>query len=339
MPRATGREGVRANPESDVTKVWCPPGSTGRPARATLQTRKVARRSGSLYLGDVMARKPVLITAAVLALVAAGAVGASVSAYAGGSSTPSAPKSATSPARPAGVRPATVRPYTAATNAHCGMTVTAALTLNGDLICGGFEAHAALTVTANSITLNLNGHGIFGFAGTSQDGIDIEGVSDTVQNGFVRGWADGVKVDGMKDTVTKIYASGNQVGIFDRGATDRITNNTAYANTTDGFDAFGNSGGSLTSDRASGNSVDGFDIGGSNYTVTASAAGGNTIDGFLDEGTHVTFSSNSANNNGRDGIDADFGDDELIDLGGNTAKGNGYGSGGTPVQCVNITCG
>ena len=108
-------------------------------------------------------RRAVVVASALFVGSLASAVVAVQASASGGGSGPVRPASLPAPTPPPGVhvQKAAVTPNVLATNAHCGQTVSASLTLNGDLDCSAVGG-SGLTVTANSVVLNLNGHTIFG---------------------------------------------------------------------------------------------------------------------------------------------------------------------------------
>lgn len=227
-------------------------------------------------------------------------------------------------------------PNAAATNAFCGETVTASLTLNGDLSCNG----PGLIVTASNVNVNLGGHVIYNL--TVEDnatGVEVAGTTDTVQNGVVTGFTDGVHVapSGTADTVLNLRAEGNGYGIFDSGTGTKITTSVAAQNGFIGIYANG-AGGTYSGDREISNSQNGlFASNVLNLVVTSNIADDNGFAGLaIYSPNQVTMTKNTANFNGGDGIDAN--DLLVIDGGGNTAKGNDYNTGVTPQECLGIAC-
>lgn len=281
-----------------------------------------------------MARKPVLIISAVIALATAGAVGASVSAWAGDSSTPAAAKPAP-PLHPTTAN-GTVRPYVAATNVHCGEVVIASVTLNGDLFCPG----NGLTIAKASVILNLNGHTIGSTTPEQGEGVRIQTNSDIVENGVTTGFLVGVCVcvgegSPASDTVTKIRATYNNVGIDDEGTKSKITSNTVYANQI-GI-AVGGSAATVSNNIATSNAQEGLNISAVATIVSSNEADGNGINGIRTFGsTGTTLTANVANFNVDDGIVNS--DRDAIDGGGNLAKGNDTATGVAPEQCSAIAC-
>jgi hypothetical protein len=284
-------------------------------------------------------RRGVVLVAVVFAGLGVGTVLA-VQAGASGSSAPPQPAAVpTAPPPPAAgpLQPRTVggaiTPQAAATNAHCGQTVTASLTLNGDLFCNG----AGLIIAGNSINLNLGGHTIAGpgTGVTSPYGVDVRGTSDTVQNGVVTNFYVGVyvKISGKTDTILNVRAMVDGFGLYDEGTGTKITTSVATKNNY-GISSFA-VGSTYSGDHEVSNLYSGFYIGGSKLVVSGNIANGNQ-DGIFDQGVGTTLTKNIANFNTHDGIDVY--DTTVIDGGGNTAKGNDYGTGAVPQQCFGIVC-
>jgi hypothetical protein len=277
-------------------------------------------------------RRSAVLIAAVCVGLGAGAVLAVQASATGRKST--APSSPTSPP----IRPLTasgkLSPEVLATNAHCGQTLTASLTLNGDLQCSG----NGLIVTGTSHVLNLNGHAIFGPGSGSFSGVELLGTSDTVENGTVTGFSYGVYVQGITDTVLNVRSAQNTFsGIENDGSGSKITNSMAVGNTGYGIDQPTSATGTYSGDHELNNGVNGLVVVGK-VTITSNVANGNRSYGIYDTGFGTTLTKNTASFNGLDGIYVAAYDAAVIDGGGNTAKGNDYGSGATPEQCRGVVC-
>ena len=230
-------------------------------------------------------------------------------------------------------RPAALAPAAEATNVYCGETLNASVTLNGDLHCPN---GTALTILKNSIVLNLGGHVVSGTGiGSLIEGIIVYGNTDTVENGAVTGFRFGVEVAGA-DTVTNIHASSDGYGIYERGGPAKFTNNILTHNY---YGVVSDSTGSTyTGNKALNNSYDGIDVYGTKTVLTSNVASGNALIGINDTGTATTLTKNVANYNTNDGMAA-YADLLVVDGGGNTAKGNDYGTGDKPIQCNGVACG
>ena len=284
----------------------------------------------------------------VLAIAACACLGSTavMAAHAGARgraiSAPPTPSDHAHPTLPPGPpRKASERraPQVLATNAHCGQVLTASLTLNGDLFCNGGDA---LTITGKGVVLNLAGHQIDG-ASTSEDGVRVEGNSNTVENGvisnFISSGVDvlGIDVPTTSDTVSAVRAVGNFIGFTDGGANSKITNCTATGNSY-GFDAFG-TGDTYSGDHELNNSQVGLYLQGTTTVVSSNIADGNGTIGIWDASSaRATLTKNTADFNGNDGMSI-TGDPTAVDGGGNLAKGNDYIAGNPPEQCRGVVCG
>jgi hypothetical protein len=171
-------------------------------------------------------RRSLVVAAVVCAGLGAGSAWAvQASASGSGSSTPSTPTAPKLPPRPAGA--AKVAPAVIATNAHCGQTLTASVTLNGDLVCSG----AGLIIAKDSVVLNLNSHTISGpGASTGYYGVELSGKSDTVENGVITRFAYGIFTQGTTDTILNMRLNNSEYGVVDIGSGLKVTNSTAAFN-------------------------------------------------------------------------------------------------------------
>jgi parallel beta-helix repeat protein len=287
----------------------------------------------------VTGRRSLVVAAIACAGMGAGGVTAVQAGASGGGTAPSpaAPSTSAAAAPQPPIRPRTIsgalRAAASATNAHCGQTITASLTLNGDLYCTG----AGLTVTGTSVVLNLGGHQIAGpETSGSYAGVTLAGKSETVENGVVTHFYRGVYVTGATDTVLSVRATYEALGIDDHGTGTKITNSVAASNTYGGIYAINAAGGIYSGDHELSNGGDGLVIATANLTVTGNIANENTYDGIYDLGFETTLTKNTANFNADDGIYV--GDATAIDGGGNLAKGNDYATGATPEQCHAVVC-
>lgn len=282
-------------------------------------------------LDSISRRAAVLVTvASVVAIGASAAMAVHANARGSGAAAQSVHRMAPSPAGPL-LATRKVNPAVLATNAHCGQTITASLTLNGDLQCSG----NGLTVNgAAAVVLNLNGHQITGGASGSV-GVTLTSKSATVENGVIINFTKAVQVVGVLDTVTNIRATLDSNGIVDLGTSTKVTNNVTWRNGSAGIYA-GGSGGTFSGNHVLNNTFHGLEIVGSKNVVTSNVANGNTYDGIYDGGYVTTLTKNIANFNGHDGIYLD--DLTPIDGGGNTAKGNDFTAGVPAEQCLGIVC-
>lgn len=112
----------------------------------------------------------------------------------------------------------------------CGSVITTNTTLTTDI---GPCAHGGLTIGANDITLNLNGHRVFGRSDKLQDGVGI-GISGrrgvTVMSGTVTDFEAGVSIENgaSRNTVRGIVARDNIGGESDFG--DGIAVSSSHEN-------------------------------------------------------------------------------------------------------------
>jgi parallel beta-helix repeat protein len=277
-------------------------------------------------------RRSTAVAAVLCAGLGAGvvvAVQAAQASASGGTAQAKPAPGPNAPTRPSGAR-VQVSPAAVATNVHCGQTVTASVTLNGDLFCFG----NALIVTAPSININLGGHRIGASAYLSGIGVTLGGKTDTVQNGVISGFGTGVYVTGTTDTVLNVRANDNFNGISDYGTGTKLTTNALAFNSNVGV--LSSSTGATYSGNRALNSPLGFEVFGTKTVLTGNTANGNTNYGIYDAGYGTTLTKNIANFNGGNGIRV--AEEVAIDGLGNTAKGNGYGSGFTPIQCFGVVC-
>jgi hypothetical protein len=284
-----------------------------------------------------------LAVVGVLTVALAGGVAVAV---ASGGSTPKLPK-AQSPKERAGALEAKVRahagPKASATVAghqatvSCGQSITADTTLDGDLLCGSQQS--GIIIDADGVTLNLNGHFIFG--STNQpgpsSGVKANGASDTIENGYIFGFGIGVFAHGSSDTVTNLQI--NDTGptgtgiLFDAGTSNgSATGNTSAENFGTGISDFGTND-LIQSNNLLNNGLSGLDEHGAGAQIRTNVANGNAVDGLASNGAvpPVTFFHNTANFNGNLGIEAFS--PAISGPGGNRATGNQ-----NPKQCSGVVC-
>lgn len=278
----------------------------------------------------------IAVVSVLLCLVSGGAWALSAQAFASGSVRSAASTIPTPPQPTLKVRAATAAPSTTATNAHCGETITASLTLNGDLYCPG--EGDGLNVAGASVILNLNGHTISSDGNVFSNCLVVYGTSDTVENGHLTNCANGVQTGGSKNTLTKLTIWGTSFGVIDAGGSDKTTLNTIIGNSGAGIisDGFG---GTFTSNRIANNAWGLIDYA-SGITVTSNSIDSNSLNGILigvSGEPAGTFTGNSVNYNGDEGVQRESGTGSATDGGGNTAHGNGYAN-STMEQCNGIAC-
>jgi hypothetical protein len=234
----------------------------------------------------------------------------------------------------------------------CGDLITTSTTLSADLgPCGG----TGVTISADHVTLNLNGHRIFG---TGPGGVQTNRVGVVVENGSVVGFSTDVALSGDSSRVMNVHVgsaatsgidvtgkndviSGNRVfgsdgdGIVGTGAGSQYTNNILQSSSHSGLivtDAASISGNKALNNGESGIAFDHTTAGG--LTVTNNLANGNHLNGITGAGagdpTVVTLTGNKAYFNGQLGISGQPG---VTDGGNNKAASNG-----TAAQCNNVVC-
>jgi hypothetical protein len=218
-----------------------------------------------------------------------------------------------------------------AATVSCGKTLTANTTLTADLNCSG--GGNALTLGANGIVLNLNGHFVSGTG--SGDGIFglQKYTGDTVENGYVIGFEYGVFITGANTTLTKLQvvgASGNGVWVATEATNSQVVANTFAENQTDGI-LVGASGVLIKGNHLLNNGAYGMFAQGGGMQISGNVANGNTREGMLVVSSPpATIGGNTANYNGALGTNAQS---PQIDGGTNAAKGNT-----NQVQCRGIVC-
>jgi hypothetical protein len=234
----------------------------------------------------------------------------------------------------------------------CGQTITTSTTLSADL---GPCAGIGVTIGADHVTLNLNGHRIFG---TGAEGVDSSQVGVVVENGSVANFVNdvfltgdsnrvtnlrvsnsgggGIQASGKNDVITanRAFANGG-TGILGSGPGSQYTNNVLQSNGADGLVA--DNAASISGNKALNNSNAGIrvvDTANVALTVTNNVANGNQLDGIHhaagNDATVVTLSGNRAYFNGQFGVNAAPG---VTDGGNNRADSNG-----TAAQCRNVVC-
>ena len=220
----------------------------------------------------------------------------------------------------------------------CGQTITTNTTLDSDI---GPCSNYGLIVGANGITLDLNGHRIFGTPGVAdRAGVYLQNrVGVTVRNGTVSLFDVGVAIEGgSRNQVTGINAEGNIGGAGGIGG-DGIAllstrNNAVVGNRTVNNGPFSGIGvySRIDSDhpRTTGgasqnNFVDGNFVEGNIISRNRVNPIGTDNDGIRVENDAAfnTFSNNQVLRNGLDGI-ALFADTADNIVRGNRVEGNGF---------------
>ena len=120
---------------------------------------------------------------------------------------------------------------TAATNVACGDTITASITINGDLDCSAYTG-PALTIDQPGVTLNLGGHTITGNSGGSSDTVVLaddtcayggQCNNETVTNGTITGGYDQIDFWGQNDTASNLtLTDAADIGVYLNYATNAL---------------------------------------------------------------------------------------------------------------------
>ena len=253
-----------------------------------------------------------------------------------------------------------------ATTLSCGDVIVANSVLTTNLHCTG----TGLTIGADGVTLDLNGHKLVGAGGG--DGVDVNADNDTVKNGLIKGFGgDGIRtgsflsgptIDNMEirenagngvhfDLAPGIVANSKIArngidGVADTGGST-IQNNKIVRNGHYGVEAAPGVGGAttITNNKIIRNGLGGIQTG-IHYSIIVgnkiNKNGGNGInvsDVLADSGGVIT--DNIANGNTGLGISVCVTDPpgdtcglgNETDGGGNSAKNNS-----DPRQCLNIVC-
>ncbi len=220
----------------------------------------------------------------------------------------------------------------------CGQTITQSTVLENDV---GPCSNYGIIIGADGITLDLNGHHVFGTPGPTRDGAGVylqNRTGVTVRNGTVRNFSVGVAIDGgANNTVTGVTARDNIGGLGDIGG-DGIAIMSSRGNRIIGNSANNNgpfSGIGLYSRRdpdhpgppgvARDNLVQGNQVVGNIISRDRATPQNTDNDGIRVENDAVfnTFSDNFVARNGLDGI-ALFADTADNVVRNNSVEGNGF---------------
>lgn len=166
----------------------------------------------------------------------------------------------------------------------------------------GLSGQSGITVLADDVSIDLNGHVLYGVPG-SQDGICADQAQGTtVRNGSLVGWGgDGLRV-GDDTVVEDLRASGN-VGTGVRVGARGVVRRCFASGNGIGFRAEG--GSLLEHDVARANPGFGILVGGSNGTLRQCVALANGLTGIdvFGQASRWTYVGNVSSNNGEIGID------------------------------------
>lgn len=160
-------------------------------------------------------------------------------------------------------------PAAVATTISCGANITTSTVLTSDV--GPCSGGVGVTLGGSDITLNLNGHRIFGNANpaTTKIGIHVRGFSgDTIENGQVYGFATGVYLDTTNnDTVRNMYIHdnvgprdgsglyGEGLQIFEGGGHTITHNQIVHNGTFAGIDAYNTSNNTFADNQIVDNNI------------------------------------------------------------------------------------
>ena len=225
-----------------------------------------------------------------------------------------------------------------ASHLTCGQTVTTNTTLDSDI---GPCTSYGLVVGANGITIDLNGHRIFGTSAVNDKaGVYLlNKVGVVVRNGTVTDFDIGVAIEGgSRNTVTGINAQhniggsggigGDGIALLSTRSNSVVDNRTVDNGPFSGIGVYSRVDSDhprTTSGASQSNVVDGNFVQGNIISRNRVDATGTDNDGIRmeNDGAFNTFSNNSVLNNGLDGISL-FADTADNIVRGNTVKGNGF---------------
>jgi hypothetical protein len=233
----------------------------------------------------------------------------------------------------------------------CGLVVTVNTTLDHDIgPCNSGPSGSAVTIGADNITLNLNGHSVFGNAGTPGDGVGIGMTGRTgvkvLGPGTVRDFDAGVAISGGGNNQVVSVSALNNVGDNSTDFGDGIALNNTHDNIIRGNIAQGNGpydgigvvgptsfgnqilyNAAINNLTAPGDHGIRFEPGTHHNTATGNNVAGN-FDGILvfNNSTDNVLTNNSSNRNQRDGIAVAGSGARRNQVVGNSANANGrYG--------------
>jgi parallel beta-helix repeat protein len=194
---------------------------------------------------------------------------------------------------------------TAQAQVNCGDTITTPAVLTEDLFCGGFDP--ALTIVGPEGSLDMRGFTV-SCEGTTADGIELEGDGAVLRNGVVTSCGDGVRLQGENGRLSRMIVEDNSdVGVFvadDAGSGNLVRDTISRNNGDDGFSDFSAGGNTYERNVATGNELNGFQIGSisSGNTLRHNLAANNGLHGFeIDNDNHLV-TQNVAKENEGDGF-------------------------------------
>jgi hypothetical protein len=243
------------------------------------------------------------------------------------------------------------------TTVSCGQTITVSTTLAADVgPCS--DPTTNIFIGAPHVTLNLNGHRIFGTGPGTGDGIFSSSLGVTVENGSVSDFGTDVHLTGDSSRVTNLRVSNAQHdGVDVAGHDDVISSNRVFGNDFYGID------GSGPGSQYANNVLEGNAVAGLSATDAASVSGNKALSNGVSgvrilnpAGAPLTVTNNIADGNHNAGLEESVGGDPtVVTLSGNKAHFNGsYGIGvqpgvtdggnnradenGAAAQCLDVLC-
>jgi len=213
----------------------------------------------------------------------------------------------------------------------CGDTLNTSTTLSADLDCSAYNGNG-LTVGANGIVINLNGHTLWGYTGDDgYRGIDTNNHKNlTIRNGTIANWGAGVYLDASVNSVVKgLTITGEAADSDDQGVSEsygvgNTLNRLHISGMYEGLNLYGAAETLVTNNHMSDVEYGVYSEYDSNDRFVANTAS-YTYAGFYDDySSHQTYRGNHANGGGAGSygfyIDCDdYGYTKAIN---NTATGN-----------------
>ena len=161
-----------------------------------------------------------------------------------------------------------------------------------------------ILVTANNVTIDMNGFSITGPGSTSGvvNGVSAGGIADvTVENGTITGLGLAI-VLGTSGIVRNVHADANGDGGIDVGDNSVVEGCTANNSTSNYGIACGGSGCAISGNTANGNADEGIFCSGSGCQITGNTANGNISVGIDCQSNACVISGNTVLGNPSLGI-------------------------------------
>lgn len=217
---------------------------------------------------------------------------------------------------------------------NCGTTITSSITLTGNVDCSATAA-TAITIGADGVTINLNGHTLWG--NPSYDCIDASGYNhDTVTSGTLSQCSDGVYAeygDGFNVTGVTISAPASEGVYYYYMGSSAVKGSTITNAVNEGIDFEYGASNSATSNTVSNSTNDPYQLyiyyeegdgfTGNKLTFTTQQSSSSAYNIYSDEGLANTYASNTMTN-GYYGLYLDCDDYGPATITGNTASNNYY---------------